>query len=51
MKITTTSLKGGTGKTTTTAYLATALANRGQPPVVLDADPQGSTLRWAERAE
>lgn len=39
-------LKGGTGKSTSTAYLAHALRRRGRRPVVIDADPQGSTLRW-----
>lgn len=36
------SLKGGTGKTTLTAHLATALARRGRRPCAVDLDPQGS---------
>lgn len=36
-------LKGGTGKTTTAVYLARQLS-----AVVVDADPQGSALGWAE---
>ncbi len=39
-------LKGGSAKTTSTAFLAHALAERGRHVVVIDADPQGSTMRW-----
>lgn len=39
-------LKGGTTKTTSVAFLAHALAQRGRRVVVIDADPQGSALRW-----
>lgn len=46
----TTNLKGGTAKTTTTAFLAHALADAGLSVLVVDADPQGSALRWAESA-
>src|SRR4051794_6939223 len=41
-------MKGGTGKTTSTAYLAHALTERGRRVLALDADPQGSLLRGAE---
>ncbi|WP_034651094.1 ParA family protein [Corynebacterium vitaeruminis] len=44
-------LKGGTGKTTSAIYLATALARQDKPVVVLDADPQGSATEWAQQAE
>jgi chromosome partitioning protein len=36
------SLKGGTGRTTLTALLATRLARRGQPVWAVDVDPQGA---------
>ncbi|MCF4006144.1 ParA family protein [Corynebacterium uropygiale] len=44
-------LKGGTGKTTTTIYLASALTAQGYSVRVLDLDPQGSATEWAEEAE
>jgi chromosome partitioning protein len=44
-------LKGGTSKTTTSAFLAHALHERGQRVLVVDADPQGSALRWQEDAD
>ncbi|MGH3505439.1 MAG: AAA family ATPase [Nocardioidaceae bacterium] len=43
--ITVANLKGGTGKTTTAAFLAHALPGQ---VLVVDADPAGSLLRWAE---
>lgn len=49
--ITVANYKGGSGKTTTTAYLAHAYAAKGLSVVVVDADPQGSTLRWSEQGE
>jgi chromosome partitioning protein len=38
--------KGGTGKTTSTAYLATALHQTGQV-LAVDCDPQGSLRAWS----
>lgn len=38
--------KGGVGKTTIVAHLATALSNEGKV-LVVDADPQGSMLDWS----
>lgn len=49
--ITVTNFKGGSGKTTTCAYLAHAFAARGFSVIVVDADPQGSALRWSEQGE
>lgn len=42
--------KGGAGKTTLCVNLATALFRRA-PTVVLDADPQRSSLQWRDLAE
>lgn len=44
-------LKGGTGKSTTAAYLAHALAALGRNILCVDADPPGSLLRWSELGE
>lgn len=42
--------KGGVGKTTLSTALAHALVLRsGHDVLLVDADPQGSVLRWAER--
>lgn len=49
--ITITNLKGGSAKTTSTAYLAHAYALQGKSVLVIDADPQGSALRWSEAGE
>lgn len=38
--------KGGTGKTTSTAFLATALHRQGRA-LAVDCDPQGSLLSWS----
>ena len=42
--------KGGIGKTTVTNGLAGALALKGHTVSVIDADPQGSSLAWADTA-
>lgn len=42
--------KGGSGKTTLAAHLATALG-AGRPVALLDIDPQGSLGQWFERRE
>ncbi|MCK9537587.1 AAA family ATPase [Dokdonella sp.] len=43
------SSKGGAGKTTLATNLAAAFAVEGRNTVLVDADRQGSALRWAER--
>ncbi len=43
------SSKGGVGKTTIATHLAAQSALAGQRTVIVDADPQGSSTRWAER--
>ena len=47
MKIAVVNLKGGTGKTSTVMHLAAAIKAAGDTVLVVDADPQGSALRWA----
>ncbi|HEX4647783.1 MAG TPA: ParA family protein [Steroidobacteraceae bacterium] len=41
--------KGGSGKTTIAINLASYLASRRQTPVLMDFDPQGSSLRWVRK--
>lgn len=43
-------LKGGTAKTTSSVFLAAALARRGRT-LLADCDPQASALSWSESAE
>jgi chromosome partitioning protein len=43
--------KGGSGKTTISMQLAGTLTRRGSRVLVVDADPQGTALRWAASAE
>ncbi len=43
------SSKGGVGKTTIATHLAAQAAVDRQRTVLIDADPQGSSTRWAER--
>lgn len=50
MRIAVTNLKGGTGKTTTSVFLATGLQRAGERTLLVDADPQGSALSWSAAA-
>ena len=50
MRVAIVNLKGGTAKTTSAVFLAAAFARRGRT-LVVDCDPQGSALAWAEDAE
>jgi chromosome partitioning protein len=48
--VTVMNLKGGSGKTTTTAFLAHAYVKQGLSVCIVDADPQASITRWASQA-
>lgn len=50
MRLALVNLKGGVSKTTSAVYLATAFARRGKT-LLVDSDPQGSSLSWTEDAE
>lgn len=41
--------KGGCGKTTIATNLASRIARRGPMPALLDADPQGASMRWLQK--
>jgi chromosome partitioning protein len=43
--------KGGSGKTTIATNLASYFASRQQRPVLMDFDPQGSSLRWVRKRQ
>jgi chromosome partitioning protein len=43
--------KGGSGKTTIAINLASYYATRQQSPVLMDFDPQGSSLRWVKKRQ
>lgn len=51
MILTVAALKGGSSRTTTSAFLAHALAEQGRRVLVVDADEQASISRWAELAD
>lgn len=51
MRVAFAALKGGTGKTTSATFLTAGLAARGEDVMLIDAEPQGSALAWAERAD
>src|SRR6202040_1359265 len=43
--------KGGSGKTTIAINLASYLASRRHTPVLMDFDPQGSSVRWVRKCK
>lgn len=50
MRIALANLKGGVGKTTSAVVLAEAAAERLGSALLIDADPQGSAMAWADAA-
>lgn len=51
MIVTVANMKGGTTKTTSAAFLVHAFCSMGKTVLGVDADPQGSFVRWAESTE
>lgn len=51
MKISLLSQKGGVGKTTLSIHLCHALSLKGFNPILIDSDPQGSSLDWSLRRQ
>jgi chromosome partitioning protein len=49
--ITVANQKGGSGKTTVAMQLGGTLGRRGKRVLIIDADPQGTAVRWAASAE
>lgn len=49
--LTVANLKGGSTKTTSAVFSAHVLVEHGERVLLVDADPQGSALRWHEVAE
>jgi chromosome partitioning protein len=49
--ITIANLKGGSGKTTSAAYVAHAFQQLNRSVLIVDADPQGQIAHWSELAE
>ena len=43
--------KGGSGKTTIATNLASYFASRQETPVLMDFDPQGSSIRWVRKRQ
>jgi len=43
--------KGGSGKTTIAINLASYFASRGESPLLMDFDPQGSSMRWVKKRQ
>ena len=43
--------KGGSGKTTIAINLASYLVSHGHAPVLMDFDPQGSSVRWVRKRQ
>ena len=43
--------KGGSGKTTIAINLASYFASRQESPVLMDFDPQGSSMRWVRKRQ
>lgn len=50
MRLAVANLKGGVGKTTSALCLAEAAAREAGRALLVDADPQGSAMRWADAA-